>query len=327
MASEESWMRSEYREIIFYIFFTIFLSVTIPWLVGLALRGFENSFIVGQPLEFGSYLVSSVLYIPFLLATIFCIIFPIGKLVSMKQNEHPAEKPNPTWFRLFTVSYIYSPESNGLFWYLSEKMGLKKNFMKWSLNPLRVLIVSILLFGIFGIFLVANPQIAVAGIPEQQITTISEVSFGALIPAITENGSLLFIFMFLMGISAYVSSKSKWGKTGFFIFGFFICILMGIIWMGFHLIVYGNSDANLFSTFLFGFLGSLITLLTGTWIPWTIWHIMNNAFLILRKMISLKEDIYAITIISLILLLVIWIGIEILNRKIRKKKEEVSIPV
>jgi hypothetical protein len=329
MPSEEEFIRSEYKEIIFYIFFTIFLSVSFPWMVGLGGRAFSESFIAGQPLQFGSYLVSSVLYLPFLLATIFCIIYPIGKLVSMKQGEHPATKPNPSWFRIFTVSYLYAPESNGLLWYLSEQAGKtgKNNFMRCSLNPLRVLVVSIIVYGIFGILLVANPQIAISGIPAQQITEISEISFGAFIPAVTENGSLTFILCFLMGIVAYICAKYKFGKNGFYAMSIGVSILMGILWMSYHLIIYSSNDANLIATFLFGFLGSLITILTGVWLFWTIWHVMNNSFLVLERMITLKEDIYIVTIIFLIVITLIWIGIEMLNKKIRKKMQpDLSIP-
>ena len=88
--------------------------------------------------------------------------------------------------------------------------GKAKNFMRWSLNPLRVLVVSILIFGIYGLVLVNNPQIAVSSAPQlqlQQVTLASEVAFGSLLPAMVENGFLLFILMFFSGIIAYFVAK------------------------------------------------------------------------------------------------------------------------
>jgi hypothetical protein len=326
------YVRSEIKEIIFYLFTGVFLAIVIPLGIGLALRGFEESFVSGQALTFGSYLTSFLTYMPFLIVSLFCIIFPIASLVSIKRNETAVTQKNPSWFRIFTVSEIYSPEKYGLLYYLSEQLGFKgkNNFMRWSLNPLRVIIVSILIFGVYGIFLVANPQLSVSGVPQlqlQQVTLASEVAFQSFVPAFSENGLLFFVFMFLMGIDAYICAKFFKGSIPiFFAIGFLICVLMGFFWGFLHIIVYGNSDASFFATVIFGFLGSLITLLTGIFIFWFIWHIMNNAMITLSEATAVKEDLILIFGIILFIIFVLWVGVELLLRSRRKKQSMLSIP-
>jgi hypothetical protein len=322
---KDGYLRSELKEIIFYLFI-LGLTIAIPLGVGLALRGFEESFIPGSSLEFGAYLTSFLTYIPFLFVSLLCIIFPIASLITIDKNKTAVTQTNPSWFRIFTVSFIYAPEKYGMLYKIGEYFNPKKNFMRWSLNPLRILIVSIIIFGIYGLFLIGNPQLSVSGVPQlQQVTLASEVAFGALVPAFAENGLLLFIFMTLMGVNAYICAKRNLGYKYFFAIGILVCILMGFFWGSLHTIVYGNSDASFWATVVFGFFGSLLTMFFGNFIPWYVWHIINNVFRTLSKAIFLKEDLFIITIITIFLVTVIWIGIELLNRKRKKKKQQYSI--
>lgn len=330
MVSEEQWIRSEIKEVLLYIFLVVFFAIGIPLLLGFTGLAFEEEFVQGKSLTFGSYLTNFVIYNPFLIVAIFLIIYPLMSLFVLKRGDDPINKKPLSWIRVFTVHYIFNPEQGGL-WKLSESLGYegKKNFMKWSLNPLRVFIVSIVLFGIYGLFLINNPQIAISGVPQlqvQQITPASEIAFGSLVPAFAENGFLLFFAFLFFGIAIYIAGRFKLGWGGYFMMAFFISILMGAFWMGLHLITYSNSEASLLATFIFGFFGTLLTVLTGTFIPFLIWHIMNNAFIKLNDLITFKEDIMLISIISLILLVIIWIWVEVWFYKRRKRKSELSIP-
>jgi len=324
--SEQKFVRREGMEIIFYLFWGIFTALVLPLLSGLIKKGFSESFVQGVSLTFGSYLTNFIIYIPFLIISLFIVIFPIAKILTLKDNQNPATTPNTNWFRIFSVSYIYEPEQLGLLWKISESMGFsgKRNFMRWSLNPLRVLVASVILFGIYGMLLIANPQVAVSGVPQlalQQFTPTSEVVFSAFVPAFAENGLLMFLFMLLMGIVAYLNSKFKWGIYVFFSLGFLVCIFMGLIWGGFHTLVYENNETSLIGTIIFGFAGSLITMLLGIFIPWAVWHISNNAFVTLSKLATIKSDVIIVTGIILFVILVAWIGIEIAVRKSKNKVE------
>jgi len=316
MPKEASYKKSAQVELILYIFLVGFV-LFFPLLIGLALRAFEESFIKGQALEFGSYLANFLTYIPFILGSITLIIFPISELWFLGDSKkHPSTTGGAWYTKLFTASYVHSPEKNGLLSYIFVKA---KNFLK---NPIRLFWWSILLFGLFGILLIGNPQLAVSGVPQlqlQQVTPASEVTFTALVPAWGENASLLFFFMLFMGINQLVLSRLK-NKSIYVYFGigFIICLLMGGVWLSYHLIAYSSSEASLIGTFIFGFMGSLITMLTGSLIPFFVWHLMNNAFLTLRDLVSLKEDLLLVSIVIWAVLLLITIGIKIYKKKNKK---------
>ncbi len=334
MSTKDKWIKSEYKEIVFYLFLGIFVTIIIPLFVGFSLLGFEESFASGKPLLFGSYLTNYMVYLSFIVASLFLIIYPIGRLIAIKRGEHPATQRPVSWFRLFTCSFIYAPESNGFLYWLSEKLGFKdkKNFMRWTLNPIRILIFSIIIFGIYGLLQIQYPQLTVSSVPQiqlQQITIASGIVFSAEPASWGENGLLLFIFSLFMGINAYVCAKFKLGIGAWFAIGFLIvCPLMGLNWMSYHFLVYGNSDASMLATFIFGWLGSTLTLLFGIFILFWIWHVMNNAFWKLGHIVTIKEDIFLIVGITLGLLTLSWIAVEFWLRKRRKRKQfsEVSIP-
>lgn len=320
---EANYLKSTLIEIGLYLFILAFV-FAFPLFVGLALQGFEESFVRGQALEFGSYLANFLTYTPFLIVSLLIIIFPIMKLVTLKPNQHPATTPRPAWHRIFTVSFIHAPEENGLLYRLA---GGEKDF-KWLKNPIKLFWYSILLFGVFGLLIIGNPQLAVSGVPQlqlQQVTVASEVSFGALVPAFAENGLILFFFMLFMGILAYFLAKNNNRSIWlFFALGFLIVILLGIMWGFFHSIVYGNSEVAFLGTIIFGILGLTITLLTGSFIPFFVFHMMNNMFLILSKVVTIKEDLLLISIMIYVVLLFLTIGIGIYRRK--RKKVIYGIP-
>lgn len=329
---KDRWFRSELGEIGLYIFLVIFVAFIAPILIGFIGKAFSESFVQGQPLTFGSYLANYTIYIPFLIVAICLIFFPIMRLIYLKRNEHPAEKKPMGFMRIFTVSYIHNPEESGL-WELSNSLGYKKkrNFMGWAINVFRVLIISILVFGLYGILQVAHPQLTVSAVPQlqlQQFSQSAEVTFGSFVPAIAENGFILFIFFILLGIGAYFSNKLNFGKGGYYSIGIIACIVVAFLWRGLHGLVYVNSELSLWVTFFFAFVGCLITLLVGSLIPFFVWHVMNNVFVKLSELITLKEDIMLVAGIIWFLIFLVWISIELLYSKYKKKKQaqQVSIP-
>lgn len=301
-------------EIVLYLVFFI-IALAIPLIFGLSLKGFEESFIQGKGIEFGSYLANFLTYIPFLIIGILCIIFPIMRENFIGRTEHPATKPNPKWWRIFTVSMIYSPE-DGLLYKLSPK------YFQWLKNPMRVLWYSILFFGLFGLLVIFQPQLAVTSggqVALQQVTAGTEVSFNALVPSIAENGTLFAILSLFMGLVAFLVAKSKTRNIwAYFTGGFFVSILMGLIWMSFHFIAKGNSEAGLIGTFIFGFAGSFITIITGIFIPWVIWHFMNNGSLSLLDVVNSNENLKLVATLVWIVLVVLTIIVGVQKKKNKK---------
>ena len=92
--------------------------------------------------------------------------------------------------------------------------------------------------------------------------------------------------------------------------------------MGFHNIVYGASEAKAIATFLFGYLGSTLTLLSGSFIMWYIWHYLNNIFAKIAEIAPRNADVIFISILFLVLFTFFYLGMEIWAWQIRKKKKE-----
>jgi hypothetical protein len=319
--AEESYFKSEIMEIIFYIFLAVVMTGLLPIFVGFVGKAFEESFVSGKALTFGEYFTTSISYTPWIIISLCVIIFPIAKLILIKRGEHPATQKNPNWMRMLTVSYIFAPEENGFLYYLAQKADLKK-WMEWSKSIPRMIILGIIIFSIVGIFQSFNPNLQIAGLPKvqlQQVTVASEVLFSAEPPAWSETGTMLFVLCLLSGINAWFCARFRLGKGTFFAIQLLlVCPMVGLFWMGFHNIAYGNQEAKLFATFIFGWIGSTITVLFGTFLLWYIWHFNNNIFAKLSEVAPFKEDIALIAGVSIIVLFFIWMGIEYF-RKVRRR--------
>jgi len=335
MISQENRVKvKELMEIILYLFIVIVMVIILPIMSGFSLRGFKESFTSGI-INISDYLGTYLVYLFMIIGSLFLIIYPIANFLIIRRGEHPATQENPKWYRVFTVSHIFNPEDSAL-WRLSDSLGYEKtrNFMKWSLNPFRVFAIAIIIFGVFGLMLTMNPELTVVGVPPkavelQQITPTSDVIFGAGIPSIAENGVLLFILFFLEGIVAYLCAKYiKDKKTALLVFFtivfLVICPIVSAIWSSWHSIVYGNSDASLMATFVFAYIGTLLTVLTGIFIYWLVFHFANNFFIKLSEIVTIKEDILFIGAIIWILFTIAYISWEFYFYKRKKKKDTLN---
>jgi hypothetical protein len=303
---DNNFLRQEVKEIIVYLFIGVFLVIILPIFGGFILKGFEESFRKGA-IEFSTYLGSFLIYFFLMLGSLTLIIFSIGRLVTIERNIHPATQKNPSWSTLFSVSLIHSPEENGALFRLFNYFGIppEKNPMRWSMSILRITIISILVFSFYGIMQVSYPSLNVAGVPQsslQQLSTTSDIIFGAGVPSFAENGVLLFIFFFLLGVDAYVCSRYRLGLGAFFTIGFLLIIApCALFWASFHNLVYGNNDVA--------------------------WHFFNNLFIKITKLVEAKEDIKFLAWAIWGLLLVIYLGTEYYLWKRRKRKaERIIIP-
>lgn len=312
--AEANYKKATWIEILTFGIMTFFI-FGFALFIGLAWGGFSESFKSGASLNFGSYLTNLIIYLIFGFVTLGNIVFPITKLITLKDNQHPATASNPKWYRIFTVSYLHSPEENGILPNIFPKT------FKWLKNPLKTIWYSILFFSAFGVLILFNSQIALVGTPQlgfQQVTPLSEIGFKALIPSWTENGVLIFFFQLFSGIGAYFISKKIKNKNLWFGWNFIMAIMMGFLWMGFHSIVYANSETSLISTFIFGFTGILATLLTGSCLPFFVYHFVNNTFLVLKSLVLVSEDLKFISIVIWVIITALTIFIARQRRKNKK---------
>lgn len=333
MVSEQEYTRHEGLEIAFFVLLGVFMTIVLPLVFGFGLKGFEESFVAGRPLQFGDILTSFLIYYILILGALFGgIAFGLVKILTIKKGQHPATQDNPNISRIFSVSLIHDPEDGALYT-LFRKMGMsqKKNFMRWSISIARMFAVAIIFFGFLGLLSLSFPQLQIVSIPGkvlQQITPATQVYFTAEPPAFAETGIMLAVFMLLMGIVAYLVAKYKLGITMYYVIGFILVSpLIGLLWYGFHNIVYQNSAQAHFSTFIFGWIGSSLTLLLGSFIFWYVWHFMNNFFAGLVKVAPGNTDVTFYVFLFLVLFSVSFIVIELLAYKRRKRKSlEVQEP-
>ena len=327
MSNRNEFMRHEIKEITFYIIFGLVMTIIIPIFIGFGLGGFEESFISGRPLEFGDFLVTYMIYYIMIIAGLIGLpALKIREMYVTKRGEHPANQSKPD---ALSVAYLHDPEQDGLLYNAFEGL-MKKNPMRWSSSILRVFIISTLFFGTLGL-IQAITNFSFVGIPQMpfQVTPFGEVFFSAEPPAFAETTMMLFVFSLIMGLNAWISSKFRLGKIGYFSMGVVACLIVGGLWTGFHSIVYGSSESALWATFIFGTGGALLTLLSGSFIPWYAWHFWNNIFVKLSGMFELvSEDLVFISIIVLVFLFIIYASAEYLIWKYKKKTKGqiVSVP-
>lgn len=326
---DENYIRNEIKEIILYIFIGSMTTIFIPLTIGFGFLGFEESFVKGGSLIFGSLLVDLLIYLIFTVGTFTLIIYPITSMIILKRDEEPHTKSNPSFMRILSVSYIFSPEK-GLLYKLFNSLGISKEknpFRSGALTFYRILMVSIIIFWMLGILQSVFPNLQVVGVPQlqlQQVTVSSDVLFSSLIPAWSETMTILFLFFLNLGIIAYFTSKFKDKTTSilvYFLLAILIaCTLTAVEWTALHFIVYGSSEKALIGVFIFGFFGSFFTLSSGTFIPFWVWHLFNNIYAKLYELIPVKEDIIFISLILWVIFLFLYGFSEIMIRR-RKKKQ------
>lgn len=323
------YIRVEIFEIIFYISYIVVATGLIPLAIGLGGKAFEQSFTGGSFLSLKDYLGTYVVYYIFITISLFLIIFPIARLIFLKRGEHVANLEKPRFYHIFCVDYIFNPEHSVL-WYLSEKLGFKdnKNLMRWSKSFLRVFVIFILFFGILMLtrtafpkqlaFLVGSdtPQIVM-----QQITVLSEVVFATEPASTSESCTMAFLLFLVFGITAYFCAKFKLKFLGFALIGLFIVspLVGGGGWAMIHKIVYGNQEASLFATWVFGTSASMLMLLFGTIFIFIIFHEMNNSMSQLAKIVTQREDLLFIGFIIWFLILIFYVLLEFYLRSKKKK--------
>lgn len=322
--SEDRYKNHEYAEAGSFIVLGLILTIVIPLWVGFSLGGFAETFVAGRPIQFGDFLLSYLIYYIFIVCALIGIpVLKLREMVLTKAGEHPANQEEPEFFN---VAIIHDPVQDGALYQLSEELKFtgKKNFMYWSRNGLRLLVVSILFFGILGIFESAY-SFSFVGVPQQtlqQVTKLGAVFFSIEPPSFSETMLILFVFCCLLSVVGYFSSKFKWGKAGYYFGGVLMSFAVAGIWLGYHTLVYGNSAEAQQFTFFFGLSVCLLTLLFGSIIPAYISHVMNNLFVKLSEVFSgSNEDVILIAVLILLAILILWVGIEIAVHKYKKRRE------
>ena len=151
-----------------------------------------------------------------------------------------------------------------------------KIFTDWR----KLTLISVILFSIMGVYAAFTRQTFTGiGTLSQQFTLSNSLLYkGALIPA-AENLGAAFGFAFFLFILRYYARKWNWGKAAFIVSAVFLALISFAAygWIN-HLLRYQNVEIAMFNVLLFWMVGGLITVLSGSFIPFWIMHICNNLF-------------------------------------------------
>jgi hypothetical protein len=193
--------------------------------------------------------------------------------------------------------------------YSKNSLLAKIKGFRWIAKPFRLMLVCFFIFAIVGLFsLETNTFFSSTPSMVQQFTEAGQVLSSAE-PASTSENLLLFFIMNLALLGVWLIGKNKkWSTETITITSFLTVVLVTIIsWAMFHTLRYGSQETAMIYVIFFAFIGSIITLITRSFIPWHIFHFMNNLYLSLGKMFP-KDNIVIWTIVCLIpiLGLIIW---------------------
>jgi hypothetical protein len=226
---------------------------------------------------------------------------------------------------LFRIGQNNAPQKFFAFIHDPEK-GFFGN-LKIVKSPMILAGISIFVFTIIGligaiknVFFVATPQIW--AMSAQQISKTSELLFGIEPAASTETALFIFItFLFLTILKLTLLKNVDFQKNKGAYIGVVLAVSLavGLMWGSYHSIRYGSVETNFLFTVFFGFVGSLLTLATGSIIPWWVWHFANNLFYQANLMFS-DDRIIIFTVLGLIIIVVPLLIYSLLKKK---KKNEI----
>jgi hypothetical protein len=281
----DSWIKKEYAEIGGFIIYGIIATIILPLFVGFALGGFEESFVSGRAVQFGDFLLSYLIYYIFIVGALIGLpVLKMRELILTERGEHPANQSKP---EMFNVAIIHDPAQDGALYNLLEG-SFRKNPMRWTNNPFKLFFGSLIFFGIIGI-MQSVYSFSFVGVPQQalqQVTKLGSIIFAIEPPAFAETLLILVVFSILLSVVGYFTSKWNLGKGAYYFGGVLMSFVVAILWVGLHLLVYGNLDSALIYTGIFGFTGCILTLLFGSFIPFYVFHLTNNLFVALGSVYS-----------------------------------------
>lgn len=318
---KEFWL--EILRITFWATFFLVTGFIIPTVLGFAFNGYES--IAGQkPLDIGDIFIKNLAYFTFLFAMILgYLFFAIRELIVYGTEDAITSNKN----YLFSTVIDHNPREDG---FLVRAINyVHPPTAKWISNPVRMFLFFGIIFALVGLHSATTGSFF-SGIPptQFQVAPASLVIFAAEPAATTENGVFVFILLsIVLGFVLYFSKKLIPKNKNLRVFVYFsiavflVAPLFGLGWEGYHKLVYGNDDAKLLATFVFGFSGVILTVAFGSFIPWYVWHVMNNSFLKMSELATSNGSIAVITYIFVIITIIIWVSVELIIMKYKKKKQ------
>ena len=161
-----------------------------------------------------------------------------------------------------------------------EAPGLPGGYFKGFKGTIKLIMISIIVCCCFGMYAAVSHQTFTGvGTLKAQFTLGDNLVYSsALIPA-SENLGSAFTWAFVLVIWRAICRKKNINPGVFIVISVLLAILaFGAYGFINHQLRYGFSEVAIMSVLIFWCLGGLITVISGSFIPFWILHIANNLF-------------------------------------------------
>lgn len=274
--------KKSFIEVLTLIAVLVIIGFVIPAGIGFVAKGFDTQQVINQFVIYGLFAAFGIIMIITGLA-----IEWANKRGDKKYGESylfasPGKKPASPFFKRFT---------NGQLFHL-----------------------SIIILGFLGLIISRFRQTSFTAFPviEQQFTETGSILFTTFLVPVAENLYFTGILVLaLVGIGA-IARRNSWSYSDFLgVSTLILFVLGGLVQVAYHSLRYSGSDISLMVVFFFWGIGALMTLFTGSFIPFWVLHVVNNLIYDLRRFISADSTsiiIGAILVVIAILYPIIWRG-------------------
>jgi len=166
-----------------------------------------------------------------------------------------------------------------------------------------------IIFGILGLLNTAFTKQTFIGVAvlQQQFTKLDSLLFSSSLVPASENLISAFVLALSITILLLIARSKDMSSMNFKILTYFLIpLIVGLFGLFLHFLRYSGTDINLFFVFMFWFMGGLLTVLVGSFIPFWVMHISNNLFFDLGRQFS-SDRILILTIIVLVLMVISYL--------------------
>lgn len=190
-------------------------------------------------------------------------------------------------------------------------------------KPFQLLLICIIIFGILGLIVgVTKQSFFGVGAVQQQFTKFDNINFNATLVAISENLGVAAIAAISIFSVRYFARAKKWSRNTFMLVAWIATIIVVTLYgVSNHQLRYGFNDYNLLNIAGIWFVGAVITMFSGSFIPFLTLHIVNNVFFDAGKLFSADQTrIFTIGIIIAAVLLYGFIYVFLASRRGNKNE-------
>lgn len=265
---------SEFKELIIamvMVAFSVFLGLLVPQTVGLGAGGFDSTNVLQQFTFYTPVLIGSMIII------LLCIVLV---MYLSKESEY----------------------GDGVMFVSQGEYPAVPYFKKYS--SIRLGWLSLIIFLTIGLWIVRTGQKSFTGLRvlEHQFTPVSSIIYSTFLIPFSENGGAAAVLAIFILTLVILSKKYNIYKGNYkYLIYFFVPVLIGIYGLVNHLLRYKSDQYSLVVVFVFWYIGGLITVITGNWIPFIIMHGTNNFIYDSRRLFDSDKLFYYLVFFVIVL--------------------------